>query len=176
MNSIVKNVQSTIKTHHIIAIIGFIVLGVALYQYSSGKDMINDNMEVQTKFLGGNKGASGVAQPANPQGQNEQYAAVSNMSSGNAAATADPKDLLPKDQHSEWAKLNPNSNNDLANVNLLKSGYHIGIDTIGNTLRNANLQLRSEPPNPTTKVSPWLQSTIEPDLMRVPLEIGSGAQ
>jgi hypothetical protein len=72
--------------------------------------------------------------------------------------------------------LNPNSSNDLANVNLLKSGYHIGIDTIGNTLRNANLQLRSEPPNPTTKVSPWLQSTIEPDLMRVPLEIGSGAQ
>jgi hypothetical protein len=56
---------------------------------------------------------------------------------------------------------------------LLKSGYHIGIDTIGNTLRNANLQIRSEPPNPTTKVSPWLQSTIEPDLMRAPLEIGS---
>ncbi len=173
MNSIVKNVQSTIKTHHIIAIVGFIVLGVALYQYSSGKDLIHDNMDVQTKFLGG-KGQPGVAQPANPQGQNEQYASVSNQPG--AAATSDPKDLLPKDQNSEWAKLNPNSSNDLANVNLLKSGYHIGIDTIGNTLRNANLQLRSEPPNPTTKVSPWLQSTIEPDLMRVPLEIGSGAQ
>jgi hypothetical protein len=175
MNSIVKNVQTTVKTHHIIAIVGFLVLGVALYQYSTGKDLINDNMDVQTKFLGG-KGPSNVAQPANPQGQNEQYASVSNMSSGNAAATSDPKDLLPKDQNSEWAKLNPNTSNDLANVNLLKSGYHIGIDTIGNTLRNANLQLRSEPPNPTTKVSPWLQSTIEPDLMRVPMEIGSGAQ
>jgi len=176
MNGIVKNVQSTIKTHHIIAAIGFVVLGFALYQYSTGKSLIIDNMDVQTKFLGG-KGQPSVAQPANPQGQNEQYASVSNMSGGHpAAGTADPKDLLPKDQNSEWAKLNPNSSNDLANVNLLKSGYHIGIDTIGNTLRNANLQIRSEPPNPTTKVSPWLQSTIEPDLMRAPLEIGSGPQ
>jgi hypothetical protein len=90
MNSIVKNVQSTIKTHHIIALVGFVVLGIALYQYSTGKDLIHDNMDVQTKFLGGNKGQPSVAQPANPQGQNEQYAAVSNMSSGNAAATSDP--------------------------------------------------------------------------------------
>jgi hypothetical protein len=177
MNSIVKNVQTTVKTHHMIAIFGFVVLGIALYQYSSGKNSILDNMAGNTQFLGGGKAAGpNVAQPANPQGQNEQYAAVSNMSSGNASATSDPKDLLPKDQNSEWAKLNPNSSNDLANVNLLKAGYHVGIDTIGNTLRNANLQLRSEPPNPTTKVSPWGQSTIEPDLMRIPLELGSGSQ
>lgn len=173
MNSVIKNVQSTLRTHHIIAIVGLIILGVALYQYSTGKGLLQDNMDVQTKFLGGKN--QNVAQPANPMGQNEEYASVSNMSSGNAAATADPKDLLPKDEHSEWSKLNPNSSNDLDKVNLLKAGHHIGIDTIGNTLRNANLQIRSEPPNPTTKVSPWLQSTIEPDLMRVPMEIGSGA-
>lgn len=175
MNNIVKNVQSTVKTHHVIAIVGLVVLGVALYQYSTGKNLVNDNMDVQTKFLG-NKENSNVAQPASPLGQNDQYAPVSNMTNQNNGATTDPTELLPKDENSEWAKLNPNSSNDLANVNLLKSGYHIGIDTIGNTLRNANLQLRSEPPNPTTKVSPWLQSTIEPDLMRVPLEIGSGVQ
>ena len=40
-------------------------------------------------------------------------------------------------------------------------------------MRNANLQVRSEPPNPTTKVSPWLETTIEPDTMRLPLEIGT---
>jgi len=64
----------------------------------------------------------------------------------------------------------------MQNVNLLKAGYHTGIDTVGNTLRNANLQVRSEPPNPTTKVSIWNTSTIEPDLMRVPLQIGCGPQ
>ena len=36
--------------------------------------------------------------------------------------------------------------------------------------RNSNLQLRSEPPNPQTQVSPWLNSTIEPDLIRRPLD------
>ena len=91
-------------------------------------------------------------------------------------AAVDPSDLLPKDDNSQWGSLNPAGNGDLKNVNLLQSGYHQGIDTVGSSLRNANLQVRSEPPNPTTKVSPWMNATIEPDLMRVPLEIGCGSQ
>jgi hypothetical protein len=84
-----------------------------------------------------------------------------------------PADLLPKDTNSQWAQLNPSGKGELANINLLKAGYHIGIDTIGQTLRNANLQIRSEPPNPQLYVGPWMQSTIEPDFMRPPLEIGA---
>ena len=87
-----------------------------------------------------------------------------------------PSELLPKDTNSQWAQLNPAGKGDLANINLLKAGYHIGIDTIGQTLRNANLQIRSEPPNPQLSVGPWNQSTITPDFMRPPLEIGSGGQ
>ena len=60
----------------------------------------------------------------------------------------------------------------LNNVNLLPAGAHIGVDTVGQTLRNANMQIRSEPPNPQMKVSPWLQTTIEPDSNRKPMEIG----
>ncbi len=41
---------------------------------------------------------------------------------------------------------------------LLKSGYHLGIDTIGQTLKNANLQIRSQPPNPQLNTGPWNQS------------------
>ena len=63
---------------------------------------------------------------------------------------------------------------DLKNVNLLQAGYHIGIDTVGQSLRNANLQLRSEPPNPQLNVGPWNNTTIEPDFNRRPLEIGCG--
>ena len=70
----------------------------------------------------------------------------------------------------------PTGQGELANINLLKAGQLSGIDTVGGTLRNANLQLRSEPPNPRSQVSPWLNSTIEPDLMRVPLELGCGQQ
>jgi hypothetical protein len=87
-----------------------------------------------------------------------------------------PADLLPKDSNSQWAQLNPVGKGDLANVNLLKAGYHIGIDTVGQNKRNLNLQVRSVPPNPRVNTGPWNQSTIEPDLMRPPLEIGQGSQ
>jgi hypothetical protein len=83
---------------------------------------------------------------------------------------------LPKDSNSQWAQLNPSGKGELANINLLKAGYHIGIDTIGQTLRNANLQIRSEPPNPQLYVGPWNLSTIEPDFLRPPLELGQGIQ
>ena len=87
----------------------------------------------------------------------------------------DPSELLPRDENSEWAKLNPVAAGDLQNVNLLRAGYHIGINSVSSSLRNANLQLRSEPPNPQMTVGPWNNSTIEPDANRRPLEIGSGA-
>ena len=87
-----------------------------------------------------------------------------------------PAELLPNDSNSQWAQLNPSGKGDLGNINLLKAGYHIGIDTIGQSLRNANLQIRSEPPNPQLNIGPWNQSTIEPDFMRPPLEIGAGGQ
>jgi hypothetical protein len=61
-------------------------------------------------------------------------------------------------------------------VNLLRAGHWNGIDTVGSSLRNANLQVRSEPPNPQSPVSIWNNTTISPDMMRVPLEIGQGCQ
>ena len=58
---------------------------------------------------------------------------------------------------------------------MLQAGYHIGLDTIGQTMKNANLQLRSDPIIPKQSVGPWNQSTYEPDYARVPLEIGQTA-
>jgi len=84
-------------------------------------------------------------------------------------------ELLPSDNSSLWAQVNPAGEGSLKDRNFLQSGYHIGINTVGQTLRNANQQLRSEPPNPQVKVSPWLQSTIEPDVGRKPMEIGGCA-
>lgn len=81
-------------------------------------------------------------------------------------------ELLPNDNSSQWAQVYPTGEGSLKDRNFLQAGYHIGINTVGQTLRNANMQLRSEPPAPQVKVSPWLQSTIEPDLGRKPFEIG----
>jgi len=85
-----------------------------------------------------------------------------------------PRDLLPTDVDSKWAQSVPSTQGSMQDINLLTSAYHIGTNTVGQSLRNANRQLRSEPPNPQMKVSPWLQSTIEPDGNRRPMEIGGG--
>jgi hypothetical protein len=82
------------------------------------------------------------------------------------------EELLPQDNSSLWAQVNPSGEGSLKDRNFLQAGYHIGINTVGQTLRNANLQLRSEPPCPQVKVSPFLNSTIEPDVSRKPFEIG----
>jgi len=83
-------------------------------------------------------------------------------------------DLLPQDAaNSKWAQINPSGSGMLGDQNFLTAGYHVGINTIGQSLRNANLQLRSEPPNPQVAVSPWGISTIEPDVRSVSFEIGS---
>lgn len=80
-------------------------------------------------------------------------------------------DLLPQGADTLYAQVNPSGQGSLQDQNFLTAGYHIGINTVGQSLRNANRQLRSEPPNPQVKVSPWLQTTIEPDINRRPLEI-----
>jgi len=81
-----------------------------------------------------------------------------------------PSELLPSDPNSQWAQVNPTGAGDIQGKNFLNAGALIGIDSIGQSLRNANLQLRAEPPCPQVTVSPWQQSTIQPDLMRKPLE------
>ncbi len=72
-------------------------------------------------------------------------------------------DLLPMDANSTFAELNPQCSGDLQDQNFLTAGYHIGVNTVGQSMRNANLQLRYEYPNPQIPVSPWMISTIEPD-------------
>ena len=81
-------------------------------------------------------------------------------------------DLLPRDANSKFAQVAPSGQGSLADKNFLTAGFHIGINTVGQSLRNANQQLRSDPPNPQVKVSPWNQTTIEADTNRRPLEIG----
>lgn len=110
---------------------------------------------------------------------NEVYSAINDPSnlSGMPPCNQNPADLLPSDANSQWAELNPSGKGELSNINLLKAGSMIGIDTIGQSLRNANLQLRSEVPNPQIPgVSIWNNSTITPDFLRPSLELGQGSQ
>jgi hypothetical protein len=60
----------------------------------------------------------------------------------------------------------------LSGQNYLDPRGQIGYpETVGGTLRNANLQIRSEPANPRDSVSIWNLSTISPEEMRPLFEI-----
>lgn len=115
----------------------------------------------------GNEGFSDLAAYEGPSGF------------GNAEAPAGcyprdqltPGELLPKDPNSVWAQQNPMGTGSLKGKNFLSAGALIGVNTVGQSLRNGNYQFRSEPPNPQMPVSIWNQSTIEPDVNRRTLEV-----
>jgi len=181
-------------------ILAAIVVVSALYFYSKGFTMPISGMENSHGASGAADNVS-MAQggmsdgqiqcaaggnnfvPANPLGQNTGNASASGASTDTYGLppscakqqVVDPSELLPRDNNSEFSKLNPMGSGDLKNVSLLKAGHHIGINTVGQSLRNANLQLRSEPANPQLNVGPWNQTTISPDMQRRPLEIGCGS-
>jgi len=118
---------------------------------------------------------------ASEESGNAEPQAVSGL--GRAPSTCYPQptlkaeDLLPKEDSAAIREFNiakPAGEGILDGVNLLDSGFHVGVNTVGQSLRNANRQLRSEPPNPQVDVSPWMNTTIGPDLGRKPLEDGEG--
>jgi hypothetical protein len=152
----------------------------------TSKRQNNDNIMPEDPLAP--RGSSYNVTPSAPLGQNETYKAVGPAEDPNNAYglngnqfpndcfpkdQLNPADLLPGDANSTWAQVAPNGQGELGDQNFLSSGYHVGINTVGSSLRNANMQLRSDPPCPQVTVSPWLQSTIAPDLSRLPLEIGT---
>ena len=170
-----------------------LVLLVVAYAISTFSNYLTSKGSVGDESYSGNNNTayvdnlpSEMDQPvaSMPLGQNEVFSSANGIETSNPGIPAscanvniqNPVELLPKDSNSQWAQLNPSGKGELSNINLLKAGYHIGIDSVGQSLRNANLQIRSEPPNPQLYVGPWNTSTIEPDFMKVPFEIGSGAQ
>lgn len=84
-----------------------------------------------------------------------------------------PSELLPKDNASVWSEQNPMGPGSLKGKNFLSAGALIGVNTVGQSMRNANLQVRSEPPNPQVAISIFNQSTISPDFSHRSFEVGA---
>ena len=124
--------------------------------------------------------SAGIA-ASEQMGQNSGPQEVTNL--GRTPSTCYPQpalkaeDLLPKEDSDAIKEFNiakPAGEGILSGVNMLDAGFHVGVNSVGQSLRNANRQLRSEPPNPQVNVSPWQMSSIGPDLLRRPLEDGEG--
>lgn len=131
----------------LLAVLAVVVYMLHVNDYSLMKSTEVSNME------------DGQQQPATPEGPQVPTTVSSN--------SLNPQDLLPRDTNANHPVLNELNNNV---PDVLPVGHHLG--AVSQSLRNANLQLRSDPEITKVDVGPWNQSTIEADLGRVPLELG----
>lgn len=170
------------KIVNILMILGVIALIAFLFKYNNQKNGLSDGMK--------NLSPMNLEEPAKQSGQEQiktvvgvsapetnDYLTVSGLEtteksvkSCNNQPVMNPQELLPSASNSEWSNIAPSKG--LENISFVSAGQHIGTNTVGSSLRNPNLQVRSEPVIPKTNTGPWNTSTIEPDNTRKALEIG----
>ena len=175
LSGISSGLRKFFTKDRVIVLVGFIVLAVVFMYYSTGKVTVRDGMSegnAQVPSTGAKKNASASDDAQETQANTAPVATQEHFQGYSEKEVANPSELLPKDENSQWSSLNPVSQSNPQMPDMLQAGYHIGLDTIGQTMKNANLQLRSDPVIQKGDIGPWNQSTIEPDLMRVPLEVG----
>lgn len=183
-----KNVLLGVAVVAVVAVIGYIVYTevVAPKQMAPAVEMtmpVEQTMTTQQVAM--EEQMPTVAQtdmveaPVEQFNNHMKHEGFENPTASQAATGAMPgsvttaADLLPANGDNMHAQVTPNGQGDILGSSLLTAGYHTGINTVGTSLRNANRQLRSEPANPQVKVSPWNQTTIEPDMNHRNFEIGN---
>ena len=179
MSKGLSNILNSSTGKWIFVLVVVLLIVWALLSYSGSKSTV-DTMYSEVAYQQPSQAAYVQSQAAAPA---TVSAPAATTTSGSVAApvngyalqtVVNPSDLLPQDQNSQWAKLNPVSNANPQLPDLLNAGAMIGLDTVGQTLKNANLQLRSDPIIVKQNVGPWNNSTYQADVMRVPLELGCG--
>ena len=121
---------------------------------------------LNTQIQGNDLGQSNVANindgATSVTAQNMQKLAIENE---NNKLKFKSSELLPTEVNKDWfetdfshAQVNVNNDN-----LVVTDKYVIGVNTVGQSLKNPSYDLRAAPPCPKFTVSPWMQSTIEPD-------------
>jgi hypothetical protein len=164
--------KSSQTTRLALALGGIVLVAYLVSNYSAAKGLVGEGMEQLKDGLGvqgplsdsgpyskASHGVGGNAQPSeNLQGRHPSSQSTYSESKLTAS------ELLPKGElGASWAAVNPSSMGDLKGQNFLDAGYHTNTAVAGvsQTNRNASWDVRSEQPNPQTKVGPFLNTTIE---------------
>ena len=136
-------------------IVIFVIVCIGLYMYSDTKNAFYDPMtsqqnESSPNVYGPEPAATMQQQPQQPSGYDVK-------------GTVSAHDLLPKDINSDWAKLNPvGSSNATVGGDFLDAKAFMG--QISQYKGIMNYDLRAFPVIEKREVSPWIQSTFEPDV------------
>lgn len=174
-----KNMEKMLSANHKLVLVGLLLLTLAIGMYSNRKSSppVSEGMQIKNTPRSNPMNSSrlvappinriregfrqrrvreGLANQAPATGGGGTAAApAAQRVQSSAAAQSTPGELLPNSQGLfEENKGAPS---------LLSAGFHQGLDTVGQTLRNANQQLRADPLITKSNTGPWQQSTIEGD-------------
>ena len=159
------------KNLFMLAVVAAVVFCVMSYNKKSGYEEAKQGEQKPAPArapapkapINGVKGANGDAYaPASLDGTNIDLNVGCAMNSGVGLASS----LLPREMASQedFGQFAPDDI--LKGQNFLSPRQQVGFpETIGGTLRNANQQIRADPPN-DKKGYTWNNSTIVPDLMQ----------
>lgn len=127
-----------------------------LFQYmDQSNDLIQTGYSYSNNFTGNTEGSNEYAPYAPETTKFNKY---------DTSVMFDNEELLPKEEsiNPDWWDTVPEAIS-VKNRHLINVAKPIGINTIGTSLKNPSYDLRGAPPNPKFVVSPWNNSTIEPD-------------
>lgn len=138
----------------------------------SNEDMINSVLEPMTDVQpsdNSNVGGADVNQVGTSiTAQNMQKLQEENEKN---KLKFDAGSLLPKEVNDQWFESDFGQNQvNVEDSNLIVTDRYItGVNTVGQSLKNPSYDLRAAPACPKFSVSPWGQSSIEPDFNIKPL-------
>ena len=167
LKSLQKGLSKFFTNDKIMLLLVLAILAFAIYSYGMQKDFIRDNMTE------GNSPDGPGGEPKEDEMEEVPVDGPNPETEETPAMEAEMTNLLPKTEGFDTCNFATVDAKNIQAPDLLEAGYHIGLDTIGQSLRNANQQLRSDPVISKVDIGPWHNSTIEADVTRVPLELGS---
>ena len=170
------------NSSQIIKIVLAVLVIVVLYKYITGSRQYNNVSYATTSPIAekytDNMHASMYGKLKAGEVESRQPKVKKPINKDEAIPTARPMaasvDLLPKPavsadaQAMGWDDYAPN---DLATQNLLEPAKFIGVDTQGSSLRNASYDIRRDPPIVRKEISPFLNSSIDADPYKKPLDL-----
>ena len=194
MAGIFKNLVKDVKEGHILTLLGLLVLGYIIYEYSKKQNLVVSNYQgITTQNVLPNKISNSPAEPKTnpvvsqsvPSGLdnlqdnlngpailNQVSTTIQNVptnSVGNQQNLLNPQDLLPQDVNNQWVQ-SQTVTPGITGMNFLDNNS-LKIGTQSQTLRNANQQLRADPVIPNGP-APCFQTTITKDDTGVGLQVG----
>lgn len=116
--------------------------------YDQANNVIPDRREANNEFIPMESNSDGYAQYSGQGLQPDDL--------------FDADKMLPQEVNDDWFQVTPDPIS-VKNRHLINTTRPIGVNTIGTSLRNASYDIRGTPPNPKHVVSPFLNSSIEPD-------------